>query len=205
MKTSEKNNTNRMRILLVCAVCVVWVSIICVTVISTRKKLANNDTKAAENANTENIVTEKVNTEKTTTEKTTTDKITTEKTTTEEAETTTTEVTTEATTESTTAATTEAVTETTMSEEQVITAVMNYCYEQNPSLLNMSQDEYYYYWDLTNTEGSEYTVTFRSYTGAFIYYHVNKISGETYTTEYVPGIVDEESPGNEYFNAWDYL
>jgi hypothetical protein len=92
-----------------------------------------------------------------------------------------------------------------MSEDQVVTAVMNYCYEQNPSLLNMSQDEYYYYWALTDTEGSEYTVTFRSYTGSFTYYHVNKISGETYTTEYVPGIIDEESPGNEYFNAWDYL
>jgi RNA polymerase sigma factor (sigma-70 family) len=92
-----------------------------------------------------------------------------------------------------------------LTEDQAVTAVMNYCYEKDPTLYNMSQDDHFYYWALTDSQGSEYTVTYRSYTGALIYFHVNKTTGEVTSTEYVPGIIDEESPGSDYFNAWDYL
>ena len=46
---------------------------------------------------------------------------------------------------------------------------------------------------------------YRSYTGAQIRYYVDPASGETYVTELVPGMIDEEQENGEKFNARDYL
>ena len=46
---------------------------------------------------------------------------------------------------------------------------------------------------------------FRSYTGALIRYYIDPVSGETYVTEFVPGITSEEQRTEESFNARDFL
>ena len=91
-----------------------------------------------------------------------------------------------------------------MTEQQAYDAVVNYCYEQMPMLYDMSPDEYYYWIERESTD-TEYVIAFRSYTGAFLYYYVNKQTGNTRETEYVPGIVDEETPTGVTFNAWNYI
>lgn len=92
-----------------------------------------------------------------------------------------------------------------LTQENVLTAIQNYCYSTNPALKDMSQEEHCFYWEVTDVTDSEYIVTYRSYTGSFVYYHVNINSGNVTTTEYVPGITDEEVPGTQTFNIWDYM
>ena len=93
-----------------------------------------------------------------------------------------------------------------LTQEQVYQAVVNYCCEQNPSLNDMmGDDSYTLYWVIGELEGDYYTVDYRSYTAAHVYYHVNIYSGDVYTTEFVPGITDGEVPGGEAFNAWNYV
>ena len=92
-----------------------------------------------------------------------------------------------------------------LDRNQVLAAIERFCREQNPDLNNMSQDEYYFYWDLTEETEQEYVVTYRSYTGSFTYFHVNRGTGNVTTMEYVPGITDGEVPGAEDFQIWDYI
>lgn len=92
-----------------------------------------------------------------------------------------------------------------LDRNQVLAAIERFCREQNPDLYNMSQDEYYFYWDLTEETEQEYVVTYRSYTGSFTYFHVNRGTGNVTTMEYVPGITDGEVPGAEEFQIWDYI
>ena len=77
-----------------------------------------------------------------------------------------------------------------LDRDQTLAAIERFCREQNPDLNNMSQDEYSFYWELTSETEQEYVVTYRSYTGSFTYFHVNKATGEVTTMEYVPGITD---------------
>ena len=44
---------------------------------------------------------------------------------------------------------------------------------------------------------------FRSYTGAFVYFYVDKLSETTRLTEYVPTLEVEEDAGT--INLYDYL
>lgn len=92
-----------------------------------------------------------------------------------------------------------------LDRDQTLVAIERFCREQNPDLNNMSQDEYSFYWELTSETEQEYVVTYRSYTGSFTYFHVNKATGEVTTMEYVPGITDGEVPGAEEFQIWDYI
>lgn len=92
-----------------------------------------------------------------------------------------------------------------LDRDQTLAAIERFCREQNPDLNNMSQDEYFFYWELTSETEQEYVVTYRSYTGSFTYFHVNKATGEVTTMEYVPGITDGEVPGAEKFQIWDYI
>lgn len=50
---------------------------------------------------------------------------------------------------------------------------------------------------------SEYQVIFRSYTGAFVYFYVDKASGNTRLVEYVPSLGIEEETGS--INLFDFL
>ena len=50
---------------------------------------------------------------------------------------------------------------------------------------------------------SEYQVIFRSYTGAFVYFYVDKLSGTTRMVEHVPELDIEEEAGT--IDLYDYL
>ncbi len=93
-----------------------------------------------------------------------------------------------------------------LTEEQAYDAVINY----NKTIGSGYDEEvnsegYLEYWDVSTNENGEIVVLYRSYTGAQIRYYVNSITGDTYVTELVPGIIDEEQKTDETFNARDYL
>ena len=89
-----------------------------------------------------------------------------------------------------------------ISEEMAYDGVYNYCRstydwsiaEDNPDIMYLKMGE--------ETE-SEYQVIFRSYTGAFIHFYVDKLSGITRLTEYVPILEIEEEAGT--IDLYDYL
>lgn len=80
--------------------------------------------------------------------------------------------------------------------------VNNYCHntydwsieEANPSMMYVTMGE--------DTE-SEYKVVFRSYTGAFVYFYVDKTNGTTRMVEYVPALDVESEAGT--IDLFDYL
>ena len=91
---------------------------------------------------------------------------------------------------------------TTITAEMAYEGVNNYCHseydwsiaEDNPSIMNVTMGD--------ETE-SEYKVIFRSYTGAFVYFYVDKASGTTRMVEVVPMMNIEEETGT--INLFDYL
>ena len=92
-----------------------------------------------------------------------------------------------------------------LSEQQVLNAIELYCRMQNPDLNNMSQDEYNYYWEVTESSDSSYCVLFRSYTGAQNYFSIDCETGEVNVSEFVPGVSIEETLTDEKFNIYDYM
>ena len=86
--------------------------------------------------------------------------------------------------------------------EMAYEGVNNYCHstydwsvaEENPSIMYVTMGE--------ETE-TEYQVIFRSYTGAFVYFYVDKASGTTRMVESVPSLDVEEEAGT--INLSDYL
>ena len=86
--------------------------------------------------------------------------------------------------------------------EMAYEGVNNYCHreydwsvaEGNPSIMSVTMGE--------ETE-SEYKVVFRSYTGAFVYFYVEKASGRTRMVEYEPRLDAENEAGT--INLYDYL
>ena len=80
--------------------------------------------------------------------------------------------------------------------------VSNYCHstyhwsiaEENPSIM---------YVEMGEETDSTYQVVFRSYTGAFVNFYVNKISGTTRMEEYVPTIDVRSEAGT--INLFDYI
>ena len=85
--------------------------------------------------------------------------------------------------------------ESSITAEMAYEAVSDYCHsaydwsiaEGNPSMMYVTMGE--------ETE-SEYKVIFRSYTGAFVYFYVDKASGVTRMVEHVPAIGVENEIGN---------
>ena len=93
-----------------------------------------------------------------------------------------------------------------LTQEQALEAIKNYCYANNPDLESMAEsDDYTIYWDVTTGEADEIVVLYRSYTGAETRYYIDPASGETYVTELVPGIIDEEQRTEESFNVRDFM
>lgn len=86
--------------------------------------------------------------------------------------------------------------------EMAYEGVSNYCHseydwsiaKENPSIMYVTMGE--------ETE-SEYKVVFRSYTGAFVYFYVDKASGKTRMVEYVPTLDVESDAGT--IDLSDYL
>ena len=86
--------------------------------------------------------------------------------------------------------------------EMAYEGVNNYCHseydwsvaEDNPSMMSVEMGE--------ETE-AEYQVIFRSYTGSFVYFYVDKTSVATRMVEYVPTLDVESEAGN--IDLHDYL
>lgn len=91
---------------------------------------------------------------------------------------------------------------TTITAEMAYEGVSNYCHST-------------YDWNVVNTDSvtmyvmmgeeteSEYKVIFRSYTGAFVLFYVDKASGTTRMVEYVPALNVENEAGT--IELFDYL
>lgn len=86
--------------------------------------------------------------------------------------------------------------------EMAYEGVSNYCHseydwsaaESNPSIMSLEMGE--------ETE-SEYQVVFRSYTGSYVYFYVQKSTGSTRMVEYVP-VLDIKSESGT-IDLFDYL
>ena len=94
----------------------------------------------------------------------------------------------------------------TLSDEEALSAVRAYCLDANPDLEGIvNAGEYPVYWMVETSSEQQVVVLFRSYTGSETRYYVDRATGETYVTEFVPGITSAEQPTEESMNAWDYL
>ena len=90
----------------------------------------------------------------------------------------------------------------TITEEMAYEGVNNYCHKEydwsvakdNPDIMYVQMGE---------ETDSAYQVVFRSYTGAFVHFYVNKTSGTTKMVEKVPSLNVEEEAGT--INLFDYL
>ena len=90
----------------------------------------------------------------------------------------------------------------TITKEMAFEGVNNYCHKEydwsvakdNPDIMYVQMGE---------ETDSAYQVVFRSYTGAFVHFYVNKTSGTTKMVEKVPSLNVEEEAGT--INLFDYL
>lgn len=89
-----------------------------------------------------------------------------------------------------------------ITEEKAITAIQNYCFSNNLDLEKIVEEgKYPVYWDIISSDDNQIVVLFRSYTGAQNRYYIDRSTGDTYVTEFVPGIMDEEERTDESFNV----
>ena len=92
--------------------------------------------------------------------------------------------------------------ETKITAEMAFEGVNNYCHEkfdwtiteENPDIMYVTMGE---------ETDSAYQVVFRSYTGAFVNFYVNKTSGTTRMEEYVPTLDIRNEAGS--IDIFDYL
>ena len=90
----------------------------------------------------------------------------------------------------------------TITEEMAYEGVNNYCHKEydwsvakdNPDIMFVQMGE---------ETDSAYQVVFRSYTGAFVNFYVNKTSGTTRMEEYVPTLDIRNEAGS--IDIFDYL
>ena len=90
----------------------------------------------------------------------------------------------------------------TITADMAYEGVNNYCHsaydwsaaEDNPDMMYVQMGE---------ETDSAYQVVFRSYTGAFVHFYVNKTSGTTRMVEKVPSLNVEEDAGT--IDLFDYL
>ena len=90
----------------------------------------------------------------------------------------------------------------TISADMAYEGINNYCHsaydwsvaKDNPDIMYLTMGE---------ETDSTYQVVFRSYTGAFVHFYVNKTSGTTRMVEKVPSLNVEEKSGT--IELFDYL
>lgn len=80
--------------------------------------------------------------------------------------------------------------------------VNNYCHSTY-DWSKAETDSVTMYVSMGEETATEYQVVFRSYTGAQVYFHVDKSSGTTRMVEHVPALDIEEEAGS--INLFDYL
>ena len=89
-----------------------------------------------------------------------------------------------------------------ITKEMAYEGVSNYCHseyhwtvaEDNPDIMTLEMGE---------ETDSVYQVVFRSYTGALVYFYVDKASGSTRMEEYVPALDIKNDAGT--INLFDYI
>ncbi len=89
--------------------------------------------------------------------------------------------------------------ETQLTEEQAYEAIQNYCNET----YGYTPDSSSMYIEIGDGTESEYQMRFRSYTGAFVYFYIDKVTGDARMVEKVPDLDVEEESGT--INVFDYL
>ncbi len=90
----------------------------------------------------------------------------------------------------------------TITKEMAYEGVSNYCHsaydwsiaEDNPDIMTLEMGE---------ETDSLYQVVFRSYTGASVYFYVDKVSGSTRMVEHVPNLDIQNEVGT--INLFDYF
>ena len=93
-----------------------------------------------------------------------------------------------------------------LTDDAVLAAVKKYCIERNPDLSSMvDSDDFTIYWEIESSSADAIVVMYRSYTSAQVRYYIDPVTGETYVTEFVPGITENEERTEESFNLRDYL
>lgn len=93
-------------------------------------------------------------------------------------------------------------TESKVTKEMAYNGVNNYCHKmydwdiakENPDIMSV---------DMGEENDREYQVIFRSYTGTFVYFYVDKLSGNTKMVDYVPAMNIREESGT--IILFDYL
>ena len=96
--------------------------------------------------------------------------------------------------------------ESTLSDELALSAIRYYCYDSNPELEGIvNAGEYPVSWGIESSDAQQIVVLYRSYTGAEVRYYIDRATGDTHATEFVPGITPEEMPSEESLNVWDYF
>ncbi len=94
----------------------------------------------------------------------------------------------------------------TITDEMALAAIENYCCTKEPGLKeDADAGKYYVYWEISSSDENEIVVLYRSYTSALVRYYIDRTSGDTYVTEFVPGITPEEERTDESFNIRDYI
>ena len=90
--------------------------------------------------------------------------------------------------------------------DQALSAVKNYCYKNNPDLEEMiKSNNYTINWEIQSSDDKEIVILYRSYTSALVRYYIDPVTGDTYVTEFMPGITESEQKTDEHFNIKDYL
>lgn len=93
-----------------------------------------------------------------------------------------------------------------LSDEEALSAVRAYCLDSNPDLEGIvNAGEYPVYWIVESSSEQQVVVLFHSYTGSETRYYVDRTTGETDVTDFVPGIMSAEQPSEERLNVRDYL
>lgn len=90
-----------------------------------------------------------------------------------------------------------------ITDDEALEAIKNRCLEENPDLENMIDEGYMIYWNVESSDDAQIVVLYRAYTGAEIRYYIDRTTGDTYVTEFVSGITEEEEKTGETFNIKD--
>ena len=91
-------------------------------------------------------------------------------------------------------------------DELALSIIRNYCLSENPDLQQIvDAGEYPVSWEIASSDEQQVVILFRSYTGALVRYYIDRATGDTYVTEFVPGITAEEQRTEESFNLWDQV
>ena len=94
----------------------------------------------------------------------------------------------------------------TLTDEQALAAIVNYCTASNPALEDIvNAGEYDTYWEIVSSDAQQVVVLYRSYTGAQVRYYIDRATGDAYITEFVPGITPAEERSDESLNVWAYV